>query len=1127
MKQRIKSFILCAGLVVCGLLTTVQVYSEDHASGWEAVPQGNQLTGSVKDANGEPIIGATIQIKGTTTGAATDVDGNFTLVVGSGAVLEVSFVGYKKKEVTVGTEKHINIVLDEDIQNLDEVVVTALGIRKTNRKIGYAMSTVKGEELQRVNNISPISALQGKVAGVDINIVGSSGVQSSPSIVIRGAKSLSKSAQPIFVIDGIVLENNQSPTEGADWGSQLKNLNPDDYADITVLKGAAATALYGNRGANGAVVITSKTGEAGKGIGVEISHTQQWETIYKSPIEYQNVFGMGYLFNGREGNFGDDGNPTSYTANSFGPRMEGQMIKTSYRGDLVAYSPQKDNWKTFYQTGAYRNTNVAIGGGSEKATFRFSYSNTDNKGVLPNNQYSRNSLSFHSTAKINQIFSLDFGVQYVKSVTENAAATGRYYTTSNMGRAMTYSLPRSMDVGDMYRNYRNEDGTLKDLGYGLWNDDVRYIFNRMDSRSDKRNEESLLANVQLGIQFTSWLDASVKVNYNLFRIFNETKERGTGVGYSGGYYGIGGSESGSYNGLAMLHANRRFVNDNLELDVRVATEVYGNNRLQSWSKATNGGLIVPQVYAISNSKEEVRPVYEYTPANNRTIGLSGIVNLSWKDQVNLELTGRNDWMSTMMYPLSVPGTNHSSVFYPSVNVSWMFTDTFRDAIPERILTFGKLRGSLAYVGMGTSPYNTSLGGYNHTTIKNADGGSIVIAGVNQAGVLPNYDLKPELQRTIEFGADLRFLDSRLGVDFAWYKQNTKNQILTLDGVPEAGFTKRAINAGNIQNMGIEIQLDATPIVANGWRWDIGLNFTRNRGKVKKLHPQVKEYKMMADYEGMEVWAYEGGEFGVMTTTHARAIDPSTGKFIMSAPYDNEGMTVADYRTESDMKMYNEQYKRTPLGNVQPDFLMGMSHTLSYKGFQLFAGLNARVGGLIYSNSYTLGMARGVLKETLKGRQGDGVARVNYKGETVYDGFIPDAVFEQGAIVNVNGQAVDISGMTYQSAADAGYVEPMSSAANYAWNYGWQNNLDQAVLKNTWIKLRELTLTYNFSKPMLQKIRVQGLQLSFSGLNLCYIYNGLKGKLNPESIQSNNPFSPVEYGGVPFSRSFAVGVKVKF
>ena len=1127
MKQRIKSVILCVVFVVCSLLSPSQAFCWDYVSTQGAVPQENQLTGTVKDINGEPIIGATIQIKGTTTGTATDVDGHFTLAAPSGAVLEVSFVGYKKKEITVGAEKQLNIILEEDIQNLEEVVVTALGIRKTNRKIGYAMSTVKGDELQRVNNISPISALQGKVAGVDINIVGSSGVQSSPSIVIRGAKSLSKSAQPIFVIDGIVMENNESPTEGADWGSQLKNLNPDDYADITVLKGAAATALYGNRGANGAVVITSKTGEAGKGIGVEISHTQQWETIYKSPIEYQDVFGMGYIFNGHEGGFGDDGNPTSYTAGSFGPRMEGQMIKMPYTGELVAYSPQKDNWKTFYQTGAYRNTNVAISGGSEKATYRFSYSNTDNKGVLPNNQYTRNSLSLRSTAKINQIFSLDFGAQYVKSVTYNAASTGRYYETSNMGRAMSYCLPRSMDVADLYRNYRNEDGTLKDLEYGLWNDHVRNILDRMDSRNEKRNEESFLANVQLGMQFTSWLDASVKVNYNLYRTFSETKVRGSGVGFSGGEYSLGGTENGSYNGLAMIHANRHFIDENLELDVRVATEIYGNNRSQSWSKKTNGGLIVPQVYAISNSKEEVRPVYDYTPANNRTVGLSGIVNLSWKDQVNLELTGRNDWLSTMLYPLSVPGNNHYSVFYPSVNVSWMFTDTFRDAIPEKVLTFGKLRGSLAYVGMGTAAYNTSLGGYNHSTIKNADGGNVVIAGVNQAGVLPNYDLKPELQRTIEFGADLRFFDSRFGIDFAWYKQNTKNQILTLDGVPEAGFTKRAINAGNIQNTGIEIQLDATPIVMNGWRWDIGLNFTRNRGKVKKLHPQVKEYRMMADYEGMEVWAYEGGQFGVMTTTHARAKDPNTGKYIVTAPYDYEGMTVFDYRTESDMKMYTENYKRTPLGNVQPDFLMGMTHSLSYKGFQFFAGLNARVGGLIYSNSYTLGMGRGVLKESLKGRQGDGLARVNYKGETVYDGFIPDAVFEQGATVKVNGQNVDISGMTYQAAMDAGYVEPVSSGANYAWNYGWQTNLDQTALKNTWVKLRELTLTYNFSKPMLQKIRLQGLQLSFSALNLCYIYNGLKGKLNPESIQSNNPFSPVEYGGVPFSRSFAVGVKVKF
>jgi len=1123
MKQKFKSFILCVGLVFGGFGIALQAYSEERISLRGSAPQESLLRGSVKDSEGEPIVGATVQIKGTTIGTATDVDGNFTLNAEPGTVLVVSFVGYKKQEISVGAEKEIQVVLEEESQNLSEVVVTAMGIRKTNRHIGYATSTVKGEEIANTNTVNPIAALQGKVAGLDINIVGTSGVQTSPGIVIRGAKSLSKSAQPIFVIDGIVMENNESGTEGSDWGSQLKNLNPDDYEEITVLKGAAATALYGSRGANGAVVITSKTGKGMRGIGVEVGYTYQWEQLYANHIELQNVYGMGAFHNGREGNFGDDGNPTSkLTAYSFGPKMEGQLINMYYNDEKVAYSPQKDNWKTLYQDGHYQNINVAVSGGSDKGNFRLSYSNTNNQGVLPNNELVRHAISLRGNSKLNEVFSLDFGVSYTKTNVKNAAAQGRWYTTSNLGRLTTYVMPRNFDL-DYYRNhYRNADGSLIDYGRGT---EIRDNINRIDSRNDQRTEESILGNLQLNAQLTSWLDASVKVNYNLYRYFSETKERGTGVGYAGGYYGIGGNETGSYNALAMLHATRKFIDDNLGLDVRVVSEIYGNNRTQSWSKSTKDGLIVPELYAISNSVGKVEPAYNYTPANQRTVGVAGIINLNWKEQVNLEITGRNDWMSTLMYPSSVPGKNNNTVFYPSVNLSWMFTDTFREYISEDILSFGKLRASLAYVGMGTGAYETALGGYNHKNIYDENRESVTIASVNKAGVLPNYDLKPEKQRTIELGTDLRFLKDRIGIDFAWYRQNTKNQILNLAGVPEAGFTQRAINAGNIQNTGIEVQLDFTPVVRGDWRWDISMNFTRNRGKVVKLHPQVKEYQMMGEYEGVQVYAYEGGQFGVMTATSVRAKDPVSGKYIVSAPYKYESgnMMVFDYKTESDLGRYNEDYKRTPLGNVQPDWLGGFSTTLSYKGFQLYAGINARIGGVIYSSSYNLGMSLGVLKESLAGRMGDGYARTNYQGEVVYDGFIPDAVFDQGETFNGH----DLSGMTYKEAVDQGLVEPIANAANYVWNYGWAFNVDQAVFDNTWVKFRELSLSYNFKKEWLKKIHLQGLQLTFAAHNLGYLYNGLKGKLNPESIQSNDPFKPVEYGGVPYSRSFSFGVRVKF
>ena len=843
-----------------------------------------EVRGVVADSLGQRLAGVTVRVKGTTRGTTTGVNGEFSIEAKAGDVLQFSFVGYAAKEVTVGESTTLNVRLSEDSRMLDNVVVTALGISKKDRKLGYALTTVKGEEVQRANTISPITALQGKVAGLNINVMGASGVQSSPSIIIRGAKSLNKNNQPIFVIDGMVIETNTYDADGVDQGSQLKNLNPDDYESITVLKGAAATSFYGTRGANGAIVITSKKGQPGQGLGVTFNSTYQTQVIYRNGLPLQDVYGSGAIAF-REGNFKPDGTQVA-TSFSFGPRMDGSMHPSVYDpAKLVPYSPQPNNWKTFFQNGAYINNNVALSGGSENVTYRFSYSNLRNDGTLPNNQVKRNNFDFRTTGRINNVFSVE------------------------------------------------------------------------------------------------------------------------------------------------------------------------------------------------------------------------------------------------------AGANNYSVFYPSANLSWAFTDTWRDAMPQW-LSFGKLRASLAYVGKGTGAYETSFGSYTQGTVINADGASVVTASLQNANVLPNMNLKAELQRSIELGTNLSFLNDMVNFDFAWYRTNTFNQILRIPYVVETGYTQRLINAGNIQNQGIEVLLNVTPIRTKDLRWDMSVNFTRNRGKIIEFYPGIKQYEMMGDYDGAGVWAYEGGDFGVLTANASyRKRDPKTGLPILRVgPRDTstDPETKHDFQTYSWVNsVFNADTPRVNIGRVEPNFLAGWNTNLRWKDLSLYVQLDARFGGYSYSEAYNYGMQRGNLLNTMKYRDqaNGGVERTDtYTGQPVFDGAIPDAIFEAGQKSPINGK--DIGGMTFREAYDAGLVEPWKAGNYYINTFGWGRYLDNgSVSEVSWVMLREVSLGYQLPRQLINKIHLKGAGLRFTARNLGYLYNGLEGGQNPESLQSNNPFNPMITGAVPFSRNYAVSINI--
>jgi iron complex outermembrane receptor protein len=1106
------------------------------------------VTGTVVSASdGAGLPGVTVSEKGTTNGTLTDSDGKFSIRLASEkATVVFSFIGMKTITEAVNGRKVINLKMVAAEVGLDEVVVTALGVNKQPRQLGYATSTIKPAEVIATNTVNPINALQGKVAGVNINIVGTSGVTSSSSITIRGAKSIDKNNSPIFVIDGIVMENNITDTYGGkDWGSQLKNLNPDDYSSITVLKGAAATALYGSRGANGAIVIVSKGGVSRRGVGVEISQTFKQENIYQSHIKLQNEYGAGTAWNGYDGGLLADGT-LSKTTNSMGLKMDGQLLDQYYRnGEKTPYSPHPNNWKDLYQNGNYSNTNVAINGGNDKAVYRLSYSFMDDKGVLKNNEFNRNSVNFKTNGQINKMFSVEFGLNYVKSKARNAYDQGFYREGYNLGLMTVYYMPRSLDLKDFYNNYRDPvtNAQKTQAVYGT----IASFLHRLDYFDETRDEETMLTNLTLKAQIAPWMDASAKANYNMYNTFNRRTEYGSGPYLSGsGYFGTNGTRRGSYNFLFMLHANKKLMNDDLDIDFRVANEIYGNTRYESWAKGTNGGLIVPGLFAFSNSVNTIVPTYGYTPRNSQVVGLSGILNFSWKNQLFLELTARNDWNSSLLYPTWIGGENNYSIFYPSANLSWVVTDTYRDQLPEWF-SFGKIRASLARVGMGTAVYGTSsgAGGFTQGTTYDQDKNSVVIASPN-IGTIPNTNLKPEIQQSLELGTDVRFVDDRFGLDFTFYKTNTFNQIMTLGNVTESGATTRKINAGNIQNKGFEIQLDMDPVRTKKLRWNVMANFTVNHSKIIKLHDEIKEWQIMGVADaGPEIWAREGGEFGVITSAYnntsasapalfnnpADANDPRNGKRILV--YDG----TAGSPNPTQFYMYASEASvgikdRKILGKIEPDFLAGLNTSLYYKGFDLYCQVDTRVGGNFFSHSYKYGMGRASLAEALNGRDQahGGLARVNYKGETVYDGLMLDAVFgvgEKAPSKTDPTKTVDVGGKTYKEVVESGLINPVQATAFYGDSYGWGANVQDPIMENTWVALREITFGYKFPEKILNKIGMQYARLAFSARNIGYLYNGLKNGLNPESVQSNNPLTPYEYGGVPYSRNYSVTLNVKF
>jgi len=1088
-----------------------------------ALQQNSKVTGTVNDQSGMGIPGVNVTVKGTAIGTITNLDGQYTLDVPANGILVYSFIGFETQEISTAGRSSIDVTLVEESLAVGEVVVTALGIKRETKKLGYSVTEMKGKELSESNVVNPVESLKGKVAGVYIN-TGTGGPQASSRITIRGNTSLSGNNQPIFVVDGVIMENSTTGAgewgAGQDFGNEMKNLNPDDFESVSVLKGAAATALYGSRAANGVIMITTKKGAAGKkGLGVSVSNKTSFEYAYAGP-DFQNEYGSGTKSTFDKNDAGENQVSDAYYY-QFGPKFDGNIQARDLDGNLIPWVANEKNFLDVYDVGYQTNTNVALSGGSESTTFRFSYGNNKSKGITPGNKFDRNSILLRATQKLSDRVSVDGIVSYVRSNTDNPARQGG---NSNALFQFVYGIPRYYDMTRYKDNYIHSDGGILSQDSSLDRVGGSNFWFDLYEKNAYQKEDNLRLSLETKADITDWLSLKLRGNVNNTYITNEKKFLGGNKGFTGGEYKVQQETREQHRLIALLTANKNFGED-FETSLSVGGETWESKRQFTMSR-THGGLKEPYVWAITNSKD-VAKTNSLITGREKSHAVYAFANVAWRNMLYLDLTARNDWSSTLAYPKGYD-LGDVSYFYPSTTLSWIFTETID--LPEWF-SFGKLRGSYAVVGNGTSPYATNKGlfyKFDKNYIDHA-GNNVGLYGFDSSN-LGSLDLKPELTHSMEFGLDVKLFNNRVGLDVAYYKSNSKNQILSLPLAIETGVETQLVNAGNIQNQGVEVLLSVTPIRKPDLEWTSTFTFTRNRNKVIELidgvDEKVLEWAMGRDVQSV---AIAGEDYGVLRTKYAYARYQHRDENGNEIAHASNGQKVlkADGRYVRSQD-YGQGYAE--VGNIQPDFLAGMHNTINYKDFNLRFLIDARFGGEFLSATYNYGTMLGSLANTLQYRDeaSGGIKYTDSKGETQF-GLIPEGVFGQDVkIKDTEGIEHSVGGMTYREVYEQGLVDPVKTMSYYARLGSWGSGIrEHAVHESTWIAMRELSVGYNIPSSLSSKIGVQNARVSLIGRNLFYFYNSLPDNINPEGLYNNRAGSAMEYGGVPYTRTFGFSVDLTF
>ncbi|RDC62558.1 SusC/RagA family TonB-linked outer membrane protein [Adhaeribacter pallidiroseus] len=1086
------------------------------------------VKGRITDEAQQPMPGVTVLLKGTTTGTASNNEGTYSLQVPNGSgTLVFSFIGYVTKEIAINNQATLNTSLASDAQSLNEVVVTALGIKREQKALGYAVSTVTSEQINQAGNTNFASALYGKAPGVRINTA-PGGATGAANVQIRGINSLNYNNNPIYVVDGIVIRNTSETgstrfnndgyySDTKIRGNGILDINPADIESLSILKGASASALYGSEAANGVIVITTKKGTKGKGLGVDLNYVFNTEEIAFSP-DFQNTYGPGY---DRETNLANGADEEGWIAvdtdgdgvkeskrpyfrayGQFGPKMEGQMVPW-WDGTTRAYSAKPDNYKDLYRRGYNSSLNVALSNQTDKSAYRFSFTRLDNEGIQRGGKLERNTFNLNSNLKLNDKVNTDVIINYVNSHVHNrpeqinriTANYGGFFSRADDMSAYLDKYQTSQ--GYKYVPYdqpqRNPQEALK---YNIRAYDVLDFLWRQVKNNEDEYQDRLISSVTLNYNVAKNLKFRARVGNDFTSVnienqqFNEYPLVFNGTSSTGNYSINNGRYSVLYTDELLTYTNQ--ISE--DFDFSVSGGFQGRKEtLRYQTSGTNGGLVVENWFNLANSKS-----FGTTSAWRKELlkyAFLGIANVSYKDFLFLEGTARKEYSSTL-----APGNN--SYFYPSVNGSFVFTQALQ--LPA-FLSFGKIRAGYGVVANAPEIYAANIA-YDQNTIQYGGGGVPVLSAKSSYG---NNNIRPEEKRELEFGLETRILNNKFGIDLTYYTNRMIDQIIQMQLPTSTGASNVLSNLGELRSYGWELGLNATP-VSKAFRWDAQLNFAINRTKVQKLMPGLDRLTYY-DGDGGAVRMYaEVGESLGNIYVHPRATD-ANGNYII-----DEG----GYYT------FSTDYVK--VGNTLPKVIGGLTNTFSYKNLSLNVLVDYRFGGKLVSTPLLYGKGAGLYEETMQYRDAENGGLPYYldAANNNQKVLLPDhnSAAPNGAKVYHDGvllEGVTADGQPNQTIVDA----PNYYLNTFTWSSGWYEN--GAVFKNSYIKMRELTLGYNLPQAVASKLKFQNIRVSLIGRNLFYFWKTLP-HLDPETgIGTAWNRQGVDEGTMAPTRSYGVSLNVSF
>jgi TonB-linked SusC/RagA family outer membrane protein len=1012
----------------------------------------------------------------------------------------------KTVEETIGDRSVIDIVLETDVLGLEEVVVTSLGITRTKKALGYSVQDISGAELTTARESNVVNSLQGKLAGVQISN-SDGGVSSGVRILIRGMSTLSGNNQPLFVVDGVPIRNDLTSLGaygGMDYGNSAMDLNPSDIETITVLKGANAAALYGSRAVNGVILVTTKTGKpklgARKGLGISLESNWMFDNVLVIP-DYQNEYGQGSggLFEYVDGAYGgvQDG-----VDESWGPKLDGRLLPqfdSPYDPETDVRTPtpwvaHPDNIKDFFETGLKRTTSFAVSGASDNAHFRLSISNQDVKGTMPSTDLRKNTVSINSGLNVTDKLSVAGGVTYVSNKSDNIVENG--YNAGNPMQSLSQWFGRQVDTKALKDRWEEID-PLTDYNFS-WNhsyhDNPYFVLNK---NTNSRNRDRIMGNFNLSLDITDWLNFRAMVGNDWYI---EDRKQLTAHRTNGDR--LGGFWAGSYRRNEITSNAMLTVNRDFGTDINVVAWVGGeyNHYDYQYHSTSVSDLIIPDLYATSNASVPATTGLSETHTELQSV--FGNVNLGFRNYLFVDLTARNDWSSTLP-------VDENSYFYPSVSLGFVVTEAL--GVQSDILSYAKVRASYAEVG-GTA------GAYQLQGVYSAAEPFLGNPSLTYTNTKPPLGLKPQRKKSLEFGTDLKFLNNRIGLDATYYKENTINQIMNIAISRVTGFSTQTINAGNIQNQGVELTLRATPVQNTDFRWDITANWARNRSEVIELYEDMRYLNLYYGGWSAYVHARPGEEYGVLWG-YSIVRENAKDVYYDAAETEFSHTEYSGRPLISTSGRYIRSNTRGPIGNVMPDWFGGVHNSLTYKDLNFSFLVDFRKGGDIFSVTNMFGMYAGIL---------EGTADINDKGNNMREdpaaggGLKLDGVMghvgADGSIVFTDADGTDVSAPMENTV----YV----GAERYGHDFYGKHEL--STFDASFVKLREVVLGYTFDDvPFLSSIGVGSVNLSLVGRNLWIIHTDMP-HIDPENAFSAGTENVgMESNAIPSVRSYGFNFKVVF